>query len=163
MKLRGTLAPGEEVLLATRAHISSLLPAFGYGFFALIAFSFASSISADSKIFGFLGYAIAALGLWQCLKRVLGWVRTSYFLTNYRVVIQRSLRSAAHVSLPLQIIEGIDVKSTALRIAQSAHLNVVVHGEIHPMRCIPQGNDFSREIQNAQSALVYRGNWGSQY
>lgn len=163
MKLRGTLAPGEEVLIATRSQASALLPALWEGLGAVLAFSFASTISADSSVLAWAGYFLATFFSWKCLRRVVRWGSTGFFLTNSRVVIQRGFGTSSQVSLPLAVIEGVDVRPAALRGADGAHLHLYVQGEVHVLRSVPRGHDFSHEIRGAQNRLMQRLSWSAMY
>ena len=151
MKLRGTLAPGEHVIAATRSHVGSLMPALAAGIGAIAAFSFASALYVDSKIFGVIGYALAIFWAWRCIRRALRWIKTCFFITNLRVVIQRGLSTSTRISLPLTVIEGVDVRVSPMRLGQSAHLHLYVQGDAHVLRSVPRGHAFSQTIYSAQS------------
>lgn len=153
------MATDERVLVATRSHISSLLPALWLSLLAVGISSFASTISADSALLGWAGCALAVLVAWKVLQGVSHWIRTTFWVTNYRVVIQQGFHEGSGVSLPLMQVEGVELKPIMTGMGHSAHLHLRSQGEIFVLRYVPRGHDFSHEIRQAQDRISSYYSW----
>lgn len=154
MRLRGTLSPGEHVIEACRSHVSSLGKSAAQVLLAVVCASFASAIYGSSHLWGWLGYGLALWAVISAVRALARFARTSFWITNYRVVIQKGWGSAQQVSIPLGVIEGVDVRPTVGRVAQTAHVQVHSQGVVYVLRSIPRGQEFSRCVRQAQSQFL---------
>ncbi|HJD50346.1 MAG TPA: PH domain-containing protein [Candidatus Rothia avistercoris] len=155
MKLRGDLYPAEYTLAATRAHGVLLVRPLTYFLVAMTAWSFASALGAGAPVWRYLALALALWLVWLGVRGVARWVNTSYLLTNGRVVIRRGWGPGQDVSVPLAEIEGVSVgRRHLMGVTNAAALTVHARGVQHVLRAVPDPERFSREIQEAQRALL---------
>lgn len=155
MKLRGDLYPAEHTLAATRAHGVLLVRPLTYFFLAMTAWSFASALGVGAPVWRYLALALALWLVWLGVRGVARWVNTSYLLTNGRLVIRWGWGPGQDVSVPLAEIEGVSVGNRHLvGLTNAAALTVHARGVQHVLRAVPDPERFSREIQEAQRALL---------
>lgn len=157
MKLRGDLYPAEHTLAATRAHGVLLVRPLAYFFLAMTAWSFASAlgVGVGAPVWRYLALALALWLVWLGMRGVVHWANTSYLLTNGRLVIRRGWGPGQDVSVPLTEIEGVSVgRRHLMGLANAAALTVHARGVQHVLWTVPDPERFSREIQEAQRALL---------
>ncbi|MDO4917122.1 MAG: PH domain-containing protein [Rothia sp. (in: high G+C Gram-positive bacteria)] len=121
---------------------------------AVVCASFASAIYGSSHLLGWLGYVLALWAVVSTVRELARFARTSFWITNYRVVIQKGWGSTQQVSIPLGVIEGIDVRQTLGRVTQTAHVQVHSQGVVYVLRYIPRGQEFSWCVRQAQNQIL---------
>lgn len=154
MRLRGHLEYNEHLIVGVRSHPVTLIPAASLLLGAAVIASFASSLMPTAA---FLAYVSLALALWLAVLvvlKILRWATTSYLLTNLRIVTQAGLFQTHQQSIPLDIVEAVDLKTSRMNIGQQANLVVRFMGKSHLLPGIPQARAFSQQIFKAQQATL---------
>ena len=154
MKLRGYLAENEHLIVGVRAHPVALLPAAGYLLGAAMVASFASSLMPTARYLAYLALAFALWLLVLATVRVLRWARTSYLLTNLRLVIQTGFLQAGQQSIPLQTIEAVHFKTSRLSVGKQADLTVSSLHTSYRLARVPHAGIFSQRIYRAQQEVL---------
>ncbi|WP_421083514.1 PH domain-containing protein [Rothia nasimurium] len=152
MKLRGPLAPHERVLQSTRAHGVLALRSVLILLFAVVAWSFSSTLGGAGH---WLEWPALALAIWLALVAVRGllrWWLTVYQLTGERLVVRRGLAVARDIIIPLTEIEGVSVgRKYLVGVAHAADLVVHAHGHQVRLQAVPLPEKFSFEMRTAQA------------
>lgn len=158
MKIRGELLPGEYTVAATRSHGVLLLRPFGWALGLMVAWSFSSALGTDSRWISYLALALALGLLYRAVKSGLRWWLTSYVLTSHRLLVRTGMKSSTDVSIPLELIEGANLKRlTLMGIVDAAPIVVRVRGQQYILKAVPDAARFSHEIRQAQMNVLATG------
>lgn len=158
MKIRGELLPSEHAVAATRSHGVLLLRPHAWALGAMVAWSFSSALGTDSRWIRYLALALALGLLYRAVKSGLRWWLTSYVLTSHRLLVRSGMKSSTDVSIPLELIEGANLKRlTLMGVVDAAPIVVRARGQQYILEAVPDAARFSHEIRQAQMNLLATG------